>query len=121
MRVKPPHTQHNYQDILDFMKFKGEQRKFQSFRDKGHYYFDKIWNHKILTRDEAYKWLADKLGVLESDAHFSKLSCQQCEEAVFWCQQLLNDMRRLDLDWGDEPKTPYYELNHNIFGNVELV
>ena len=63
-----------------------------------------------MTREEAYKWLAEKLNIEEEKAHFSKQNQIQCAESIWFCQQLLNDNRRLDLDFGCDPITPLYLL-----------
>lgn len=108
---KPQKTIMNYLNVDEMMKFK-EQRRFKTFKDKGHFYFDKIWiEHKLFNREEAYKWLASMLGVNEPEAHFGVMSNELCDQAIYLCQQLLNDLRRNDLDWGDEPITPFYILN----------
>lgn len=109
--MKPKRTIVNDINFDETMKFK-ERRRFETFKDKGHFYFDKLWReHKIFSREKAYEWLANMLDVEESEAHFSVMSNEMCEYAVYFCQQLLNDLRRLDLDWGDEPITPFYILN----------
>ncbi len=93
----------------EMFEFK-ERRRFYTYKYKAHFYFDKIWIEKHLTREEAYEWLARMLHITESEAHFSNLSNEQCKEAIFFCQQILNDLRRLDLDCGFEPSTPFYIL-----------
>ena len=99
-----------YINESEYLKF-CERRRFDNIRQKGHFYFDKIWSDlKIMTRDEAYIWLANKLNVPEDKAHFTYLSDEQCKEAIYYCQQLLNDARRLDLDYNCEPITPFYVL-----------
>lgn len=110
LTAKPPKTIVNDLNSDEWHKFK-ERRKFDTWRDKGHFYFDKLWRDlKVFSREEAYEWLADKLKI--DNAHFGNLNNTQCSGAVFYCQQLLNDLRRLDLDFGDEPKTPFYILEH---------
>ncbi len=107
--MKPSKTQHLYRDIFEEIKFSCERKNFSDYRQKGHFYFDKIWRDvKILTRQEAYKWLARILEIKEDIAHFSRLNDRLCKEAIYFCQQLLNDNRRLDLDFGVEPSTPLY-------------
>ena len=72
-----------------------------------------IWNDtKIMTREECYQWLANKLGIEEYKAHIKHLNKEQCIEAIYFCQQLLNDNRRIDLDFGTEPITPHYKLKN---------
>ena len=110
IKCKPPKTTIYWMNEDKMLKFK-ERRRFKSWRDKAHFYFDKIWNDaKILTREECYKWLAEKLKVSEKDVHFSQLNHVQCAESIWFCQQLLNDNRRIDLDFGVEPITPFYVL-----------
>ncbi len=110
--MKPIPTKHIYQDFNEFNRWLGERRRFVSMRQKGHFYFDKIWNAAgLMTREECYQWLADKLGVKEFQSHFKNLNNEQCAEAIYYCQQLLNDNRRLDLDFGTEPITPLYDIN----------
>lgn len=107
---KPPKTEVNWLNETEFLKHK-ERRRFETWKQKAHFYFDKIWSEaKILTRVEAYEWLAKQLEVTEENAHFSRLSTVQCAEAIWFCQQLLNDNRRMDLDFGCEPITPFYAL-----------
>ena len=76
------------------------------WKHQGHKYFDMIWRDtKVMTREQAYQWLASMLGV--DNAHFSKLDNAQCKEAVYFSKQLLNDLRRLDMDFGVEPAVEY--------------
>ncbi len=88
-----------------------DQRQFLNRKDMSHYYFDKIWSEaNLMTREEAYLWLAKQLGVEEHQAHFQGMPKSMCEEAIYYCQQLLNDNRRIDLDFGVEPITPFYVI-----------
>jgi len=84
--------------------------KLREAKKQAHLYFDKIWQLNIMTRTEAYKWLSETLGLLPEYTHIGMFSNKTCEDVVFFSKQALNDNRRLDLDFGVEPKTPYYEL-----------
>lgn len=107
---KPDNTKIIYQNEQERCKFK-ERVRFDSWKDKAHFYFDKIWREaKILTRDEAYQWLSEKLRLPKEKTHFQYLNGFYCADAIWFCQQLLNDNRRCDLDFGADPITPYYEL-----------
>ncbi len=79
-------------------------------KDQAHFYFDKLWRLKYIERNEAYIKLAEWLGVPEPEAHMSKMSISECKKVIEYSIMLLNDIRRLDLDFGDEIKHPYYEL-----------
>ena len=111
--MKPINTKFLYQDIHEEMEWLGkEQRRFKTHKDKGHYYFDKIWNQiELMSREDAYKWLAKLLGLKEEAAHFTKLDNKQCQDAIYYCQQLLNDNRDFDKSFGVEPQTPFYIIN----------
>ena len=97
-------------DAMEFINL-NEKTKFKTFKDKGHYYFDKIWREaKLRERQECYDWLGRMMGLDSRQAHFSMFNYDQCKQAIYHCQQLLNDNRRLDLDFGVEPITPFYTL-----------
>ena len=85
-------------------------KNFRTHRNKAHFYFDKIWQAKLMKRKEAYEWLSEKLELTEAEAHFRFMNNEKCTEAIYFCQQLLNDNRRFDLDFGVEPITPFYVL-----------
>lgn len=81
-------------------------------RDTGHKYFDMLWRElKIISRPEAYEWLAGYMGLSSELAHFSRFNEAQCIEAIEGAIQLINDNRRLDFDiTGFEPY-PFYHLS----------
>mgnify|MGYP003507891345 CR=1 FL=1 len=81
-----------------------------NLKDQAHTFFDKIWQLGYCTRDEAYLHLAEWLGVPEQQAHMSTMNGEQCKQVIIFSIQKLNDFRRLDLDFGDPLKHPYYEL-----------
>jgi len=49
-------------------------REVKVFRTLAHEAFDKIWMQRIMTRFEAYQWLADTLGLPLEKANISQLS-----------------------------------------------
>ena len=82
----------------------------KSLKDQTHTYFDKIWELKYLTREEAYTWLAQYLNVTEPQAHMSTMDAHTCKQVIIGSIQILNDMRRLDLDFGVPLMHPYYQI-----------
>lgn len=82
----------------------------RELKDQAHKYFDQLWKFKYLTREEAYVWLAQQLGVPEPQAHMAKMNEEMCKQVVENAIMILNDMRRLDLDFDAPIKHPYYEL-----------
>lgn len=76
---------------------------------QAHFYFDQIWRNKAMGRKEAYSWLAEKLSLPVEFTHIGWFNDQTCKDVIYYSKQFLNDLRRLDMDCGLEPKTPYYE------------
>lgn len=85
-------------------------KQLRYWKKQAHEYFDKIWKLELRSRRGAYKWLSEKLDLHAEYTHIGMFSVKTCKEVVYYSKQLLNDMRRLDLDCGDEPKTEYFEL-----------
>lgn len=79
-------------------------------KKNAHLYFDKIWKLSILGRSESYKWLSSMLEIPIEYTHIGMFSIETCRKVVEYSKQFLNDQRRLDLDFGVEPKTPYYNI-----------
>ncbi len=84
-----------------------------SLKDQAHLYFDKLWIYGYCKRNETYEHLSKWLGIPEPKAHMSKMDIKQCKQVIVWSIMMLNDFRRLDLDFGDEIKHLYYELVTN--------
>jgi len=49
-------------------------------RSAAHIAFDRIWEHKKMTRTEAYAWLSKIMGVQE--AHIGNFDAEQCRKIV---------------------------------------
>jgi hypothetical protein len=86
------------------------RRGLRRLRHQAHEYFDRLWMLGYIERPEAYEWLGKRLGLPEPEAHMRFMNEVQCKEVVRVCVQQLNDLRRLDLDFGDPIKHPYYYL-----------
>lgn len=81
-----------------------------NLKDQAHKYFDMLWQFKYCTREEAYTYLAEWLGVPEQSAHMAAMNGNQCKEVIKFSIQKLNDFRRLDLDLINVAPHPYYDL-----------
>jgi len=99
---------HNNSEIS---KGRVANKELRKLKIEAHLYFDKIWKTKQMKRHDAYKWLSDKLNIPKEYTHIGMFSIKTCKDVVYYSKQLLNDLRRLELDFGQEPKTQYYELN----------
>lgn len=69
----------------------GDQR---SLRIKAHRKFDLIWQSGIMTRDTAYRWMADIFGLRLRDAHIAKLGDYRCKELIEQCDRVLEQCQR---------------------------
>ncbi len=88
------------------------KNSLKNLKHQGHEFFDKLWKLGLIERNEAYLWLSQRLGVAESQAHFTKMDKNLCKEAIRLCIQILNDNKQLDKDFGVNSGYPYYELQN---------
>jgi len=95
--------------------------KLHALRHQAHFFFDQIWMNNYLERNEAYRWLADWLEIPEPDAHMRFMNEKTCAKVIEASICLLNDMRRLDLDFGAEIKHPHYELIKNDIRKLQKI
>jgi uncharacterized protein DUF3268 len=50
---------------------------------EAHRLFDELWRSGQMTRQEAYRWLAKKMGYSStSQCHFSEMNLHDCVEAI---------------------------------------
>lgn len=78
-------------------------------KKEAHKYFNMIYELKIMSRHEAYTWLCGMLQIPREETHIGMFDEKLCQETVICSKQLLNDMRRLDLDFDATPQTPYFD------------
>lgn len=91
------------------MKAKGRlaNKQLRQWKKEAHRYFDLIWRSGADSRGEAYAWLSGKLKLPPKYTHIGMFNVDTCREVARVSKQYLNDMRRLDLDMGTEPKTEH--------------
>ena len=53
-------------------------------RKKAHYKFDKLWKKptRIMTRCNAYKWLAKEMGIDIKNTHIALFEIEQCKKVI---------------------------------------
>ena len=51
-------------------------------RNEAHLYFDKLWKSKKMKRNEAYKWLANKMNLKKEDTHIALFEIEQCKKVI---------------------------------------
>jgi uncharacterized protein DUF3268 len=54
------------------------------YRHLGHREFDQLWKPptRVMSRHQAYQWLARAMGLTEEEAHFARFDARQCQVAL---------------------------------------
>jgi hypothetical protein len=55
------------------------------FRSRAHSAFDPIWQNGEMSRNAAYRWLANELGLTRSECHMSLFDKAMCERVIDVC------------------------------------
>jgi hypothetical protein len=66
-------------------------KELRKWKMKGHDAFDLLWkgeSRKFNSRPEAYKWLAEKMGLEIEYTHFGMFDIDQCRKAINYCEKL---------------------------------
>jgi hypothetical protein len=64
------------------------------FRSRGHEAFDKIWKNKHMSRNKAYKWLAEQMNIPREACHFSLFNEKECEKAIKICNKYIEENKK---------------------------
>lgn len=64
--------------------------KLRSLRHSAHHYFDKIHKSGLMTKEEAYRWLAYTIAAPMSEAHIGKLGEYYCNLVIDESKKLLS-------------------------------
>lgn len=62
--------------------------KTRRFRGLAHLSFDEVWISGKLKRQEAYRWLQEKMGLDQDSCHIGKFNTSQCEKVIELCASL---------------------------------
>lgn len=84
-------------------------KELRYWKKEAHKYFDKLWKQKHVSRTEAYKRLSEHLKIPAKYTHIGMFSVETCKEVVDWSKMILNDLRRLDMDFGIKTTQEHYE------------
>ena len=76
-----PHTHQPYGPLAN-----GDLRHL---RVRAHRLFDQLWQRGAMSRQDAYKWLADFFDLPLSDAHIGMFSEYRCNALIQKCEELL--------------------------------
>lgn len=57
-------------------------------RRQAHIALSQLWEHGLMTRKEAYRWLQVQLGLPEQDTHIGQFSHFRCDQVIRLCNSL---------------------------------
>ena len=69
-------------------------KEIRFLRVKAHGIFDQLWTSGLMTRDAAYEWLAEQMGISVSDAHIGMMGVDDLNRVKGLS---LNKFRRLNM------------------------
>ena len=84
-------------------------KELRFWKKEAHKYFDVIWKEKHEKRSQVYSYLAEHLKLPAEYCHIGMFSVDTCKKVVDWSKMILNDLRRLDLDFGIDVKRNHLE------------
>lgn len=61
----------------------------RNLRIQAHRKFDAVWKSGVMSRDSAYRWMADCLGIPLRDAHIAMFGEYRCKELIRQCDIVL--------------------------------
>ncbi|HFJ9936331.1 TPA: zinc-finger-containing protein [Pseudomonas aeruginosa] len=62
--------------------------------------FERIWRDGLMSRADAYAWLAKQLGLSAAECHFGLFDVDRCERAKRICDQYLEAIYTSSARWG---------------------
>lgn len=72
--------------------------KLRTLKSEAHRQFDPIWKSGLMSRKEAYKWLATMLNIPTEDCHIGMFDVKMCQKVIALCRkqdnQVINKYRR---------------------------
>ena len=73
----------------------------RALRSEAHKHFDLLFQTGLMTRNEAYIWLAAKLQAPLSKAHIGHLGEYYCRQVIEESKKMLENRRRAQAGWRD--------------------
>ena len=56
--------------------------ELRMWKKKAHLYFDNLWKAKIMSRTQAYKWLAQEMDKPSNEAHIGMFDVGECRKVI---------------------------------------
>ena len=61
-------------------------RQLRQWRKNAHTLFDTLWKSGKMSRNEAYEWLCEQMGMSREETHIGMFNETQCKQVVKLCQ-----------------------------------
>lgn len=84
-------------------------KELREYKKEAHKYFDIIWQEGHEKRRNVYLHLSSYLNIPEKYTHIGMFSVETCKRVIDWSKMVLNDLRRLDMDFGVDVKREHFE------------
>ncbi len=68
-------------------------RKTSEARIRAHAVFDRVWQQKRMSRDQAYAWMRQVMGISNKEAHIGHLTAEQCDQLITHVQTKFPGLR----------------------------
>ena len=79
-------------------------KRTREARIKAHEAFDWLWKlHYFGSRNEAYRWMRNAMGLSNQEAHIAKLSAEQCERLITCVEEYKSKHNSCDPEWMEPP------------------
>lgn len=70
--------------------------ELRALRTKAHHYFDRLYKEGYMSRNDAYNWLADFMGVPHGEAHIGYWGEYYCNQVIERCKELIKHRKRAE-------------------------
>ena len=64
-------------------------KKLRFLRNEAHRYFNQIYYQGIMSKQEAYRWLSELLGLPMASTHIGMMGEYYCQQVIDACQKIL--------------------------------
>ena len=85
--------------------------RLRTLKKEAHRQFDPIWKSGLMSRREAYKWLADMLNISLDECHIGMFDVKMCQKVIHLCKRQDNPIIKeyRDKVYGTSPFTRGYK------------
>lgn len=87
--------------------------RLRTLKTEAHRQFDPIWKSGLMSRKEAYRWLADMLHIPTDECHIGMFDIKMCQRVIHLCKkqdnQVINQFR--EKEYGG--KKPVFTRGYN--------